>query len=282
VLRAHVLRAAPLLLLLTLVACGSDAPTRPGPIQQPPPQPQPANSAPVIESIAVSSERVETDTDVTVTAAVRDAESPLEQLRFEWAADAGTFSGTGASVRWRLPRGAATPGQHTLRLTVVEPMGATQQSVSANSPSIRVHDSQKELGDLALRFLGDFANSSVAADVAVREFSDSCSGKQSEREDVQNNRRHYQILSSELNLASVRVRVPWSEADMTVRCKFTSRQTACSSSSPSGCRVGSTVTVQGNCNLTAVYEQQRWLLCSSRFASSGLLPVPEDFFGLDR
>ncbi len=53
-----------------LVACG-DSPTNPGPIQQPPPQQQPNNQPPVIESIAVSTQRVEADTDVTVTAVVR-------------------------------------------------------------------------------------------------------------------------------------------------------------------------------------------------------------------
>ena len=48
---------------------------------------------------------------MTLTATVRDAETPVAQLKYEWKADAGTFTGEGASVKWRAPKGATTPGR---------------------------------------------------------------------------------------------------------------------------------------------------------------------------
>lgn len=270
------------LLLLALAACSNDSPVQPGPMPQP--QPQPANQAPVIESIAVSAQRVEADTEVTVTATVRDVETAIDQLRFTWSADAGTFSGSGPSVRWRLPKGGSTPVEHTLRLSVVEtygPSGSLQHTVTGTSPAIRVHDSPKELGELALRFLQNFANSSVPADVAIRDFSDSCGGKRAERDDIEGNRRDFDVLSSRLSLSHARVTSPWARGEMTVRCEFSSRRKNCPPGSPSSCRVGAIENVEGNCNMTAVYEQQRWFLCDSTF-DGRLVPIMQGFFGRER
>lgn len=289
---AAVPRATAILALgLSLAAfgCGGgSSPTAPGPQPQPPPQPIPVNQMPVIESVAVSAPRVEADTDVTVTATVRDAETAVDQLRFAWAADVGTFSGTGASVRWRVPRGVTTPADHAVRLTVTEVYGTAdasgnrpQHTVSGSSSLVRVHDSPAELGALALRFLRDFANSTVPADVAVREFSDSCAGKAAERIDIADNRRDFDILSSQLSLSSATVRTPFSRGDMTVRCAFSSRRRNCPAGSPASCRVGTIESVEGNCNMTAVYEAQRWQLCESTF-DGRLLPAMFNFFGRDR
>ena len=116
-----------------------------------------------------SATRAEVETDVTLTATVRDAETPVAQLKYEWRADAGTFTGEGASVKWRAPKGATTPADYAVRLTVTETYGAAQQNVvNATSPVIRLHDSAKEIGDLALRFLGDFANSLVSPSTCIR------------------------------------------------------------------------------------------------------------------
>jgi hypothetical protein len=262
--RARLRLALVWLTLAVSFACGGESPTAPAPQPQPQPPPAPVNQVPVIESVVVSTPRVEADTDVTVTATVRDAETPVDQLRFAWAADVGTFSGPGASVQWRVPRGVATPAEHAVRLTVTEVYGTAdasgnrpQHTVSGSSPLIRVHDSPAELGALALRFLRDFANSTVPADVAIREFSDSCAGKAAERIDIADNRRDFDILSSQLSLSIARVRTPFSRGDMTVRCAFSSRRRNCPAGSPASCRVGAIESVEGNCNLTAVYEAQR-------------------------
>ena len=52
-----------------------------------------------------------------------------------------------------------------------------------------------ELADLSLRFLGDFANSSISPDRCVNEFSDSCRGKKDELDEIDDNRHYFVILS---------------------------------------------------------------------------------------
>jgi hypothetical protein len=265
-----------------LPACGG-SPTNPGP---PSPSPSP-NQAPVIESITASAERVEVDTDVTLAASVRDAETPVDRLVFEWAADVGTFTGQGPSVTWRAPADATTPADVVIRLTVRErygtaPAGGQQPEhvVTGSSSPIRLHNSPRELGELAMRFLRDFANSSVSPESCVREFSDSCRGKFVEREQIEFNREHYQVLSSSLDLHRVSVAGDRMSGNMEVDCGFTSRITKCDATIRN-CVVGGTESVSGDCNLSAVYEQNRWLLCSSEFRpGSTITPSMLRFFGL--
>jgi len=270
--RAHVLLV--LFALAALVASGScggsggTQPISPGPVTQPIAT---VNPPPTIETIVTSASRTEVDTDVTLTATVRDSETPVSQLKFEWKADVGTITGEGASVKWRAPKGATTPSDQTIRLTVTETYGAGQQNVvTGTSPVIRLHDSQKELGDLSLAFLGDFANSSVSPSTCLRNFSDACAGKGAEKKDIESNREHFLITGSSLRLTSVRVRDTALSANMTVACSFTSRIIKCEPGSV-GCVVGSVGTVAGDCLLTGVYEQQRWWLCDSSFSGA---PVP--------
>lgn len=267
------------LLVLLSGACGGSSPTQPTPPSPPPPPP---NQVPVIESVTVSTERVEVDTDVTFTASVRDAETPVAQLRFDWKADLGTFSGTGPTVTWRAPRGASTPADVLASVTVVEVYGTPdasgrrpEWSITAPAPAVRVHDSPKEIGELSLRFLADFANSQVSADTAVREFTDSCRGKAAEREDVADNRRDYQVLGSVLTLERASMAPNRVEGEARVACEFFSRILAC----PPGvsCTVGATERVRGKCDLTARYEQRRWWLCESRFNDAELLPSMRSF-----
>lgn len=278
---------AGVLCALALSASCGDGPTRPDPPINPPPPPPPVNTAPVIDSVTISATRVEADTDVTVTAAVRDTETPIDQLAFSWAADAGTFTGTGATVRWRVPKGTATPADLVLRLTVTETYGPLSSTgtrsthvVNATSSAVRIHDSTREIGDMALRFLKLFATSTVGSDIALQEFSDSCNGKRAEKSDIDDNRRDFTILSSTLNLTSARVTTIWARGDATVRCAFSSRRQFCPPGSPASCRVGAIESVEGNCNLSAVYEQQRWLLCDSTF--QGSLLSSYGFFGRNR
>ena len=269
-------RAAGLVLALIVSGSCGGSPMSPGPVTPPVIT---VNTPPVVESIVASATRAEVETDVTLTATVRDAETPVAQLKYEWRADAGTFTGEGASVRWRAPKGATTPADHAVRLTVTETygtpnaVGGSQQNiVNATSPVIRLHDSPKELGDMALRFLGDFANSSVSPSTCVREFSDGCRGKSDERSDIEFNREHFLITGSSLRLLNTRVASSGLAADTTVACTFTSRLTKCEPGSV-GCSVGSVGTVAGDCVLTSVYEQQRWWLCTSTFQNGVQFPL---------
>ncbi len=269
-------RAGGLCLALTMAACGG-SPTQPAP--PPPPPPPVVNQLPVINSITVSATRVEVDTDVTFTAAVTDAETSVAQLRFDWKTDLGNITGTGPSVTLRVPKGTATPADAVVALTVVETYQAAggvrvEQAATSTAPTVRVHDSLKEIGDLALSFLRDFANSSVPAEVAVRDFSDSCRGKVEERDQIADNRRDYQITRSSLALERASVSSDRLRGDARVACEFWSVIKQC----PAGvsCTVGSNEHVRGNCDLTTVYEQNRWRLCTSNF-NGELLPSMASF-----
>jgi hypothetical protein len=180
-------------------------------------------------------------------------------------------------VKWRAAKGATTPSNQTIRLTVTETYGGGLQNVvNGTSPVIRLHDSQKELGDLSLEFLGDFANSSVSPSACIRSFSDSCGGKAAEKSDIESNREHFVITGSALRLKTVAVQTSGLRANMTVGCSFTSRIIKCDAGS-AGCVVGSVGTVAGDCLLTGVYEQGRWWLCDSNF-NGAVVPGFQSFF----
>jgi len=248
-------------------ACGG-SPTSPGPQPQPTP-----NAPPVIESIAVDPARVEVDSDVTVTATVRDAETPVSQLTYQWTAAAGTFTGQGATVTWRVPEGSPTPQSYTLTLTVVErygSSGAQEHRVSGTSPAVRVHDSEHELSELALDFLGDFVDNSVPAATAVRNFADSCDGKADELVDVQRIRDHYEVVSSSFSIRSVELNAERTMGTISASCAFDSYVRSCPSDVP-GCVADTIDRPRGECVFTARYEQDRWWLCSSRFLTTDIL-----------
>ncbi len=243
------------------------------------------NLAPVVESIVSSAERVEVDNEVTLTASVKDQETPVEKLTFEWKASAGTFSGDGPSVKWRAPKDIKTPADYEISVIVTEAYGVPdstgkrQQNVTtATGPSVRVHDSPKELGDMSVQFLTNFANSSVSTSTCLRDFTDSCKGKLDERDDIDANRLHYEILNSSLTLRSVTVASNGLSANMTVACSFTSRIKACDPDDKT-CKVGDVGTARGDCLLTGKYENRRWWLCDSHFAGR-LADSMRSFFGI--
>jgi len=243
------------------------------------------NLAPVIESITSSSERVEVDSEITLTANVKDQETSIDQLTFQWKATAGTFSGDGSSVKWRAPKDIKTPADYEISLTVTETYGTPDSSgkrpqnvTTATAPSVRVHDSPKELGDMSVQFLTDFAHSSVPPNTCLRDFTDSCRGKADERGDIEANRVHFDIQSFSLTLRSVTVATNGLSANMTVACSFTSKTIACDPGDKA-CVVGDTGTAKGDCLLTGKYENRRWWLCDSHFAGK-LVGSMRSFFGI--
>jgi hypothetical protein len=239
-----------------LPACGS-SPAKPSP-----PPDSPPNAPPVINTLTVDRERTEVDRDVRVTATVADAETPVGSLAYEWSAAIGTFAGTGSEVTWRAPASATTPAPYELTLTVVERYTAIVGGVSRSlehrttkTVSIRVNNSPRETAELGIRFLTDFANSRIPAAVCVREFTDSCPGKEDELRDVENNRRKFEIVEFELGTPRVSLNARLTSATIDIPCDFTSIVKA----------TGETDRATGTCALTAVYEQWRWWLCVSRF-----------------
>lgn len=244
------------------------------------------NTPPVISSVtAVGSATrapaglAESNEELSVTAVVTDAETPAAGLVFEWTADAGTFAGAGASVKWKAPALFGSPVSAKLTLTVVERYTGTD---AAGNPvasehrataitSVSVHDSLKENGELATAFLTEFSNSEISPEVAIRYFYGGCSGRQEELNDIRDNRAQYRITSHKLGTPAVTInfggvcpyRARPGDACISLSCEWNSTVRS----------TGQTGTARGTCFLTSVYRDSRWQLCDSNFQGDpGMMP----------
>ena len=269
-------------------SCGGSS-NSPTPVTQPPSPGPPSsgpsvNLAPVVESISASSDRVEVDNEITLTATVKDQETPVDQLKCEWKAPAGSFSGEGVSVKWRAPKDVKTPADYEITLVVTESCGVpTAQGATAErddriGSAVRVHNSRRNSAisrcssclTLPTR---PFRRARASAISVTRAVENKTSGG-----DIEANRVHFEILSSSLSLRSVTVASSGLSANMTVACSFTSRIKACDAGDKA-CVVGDVGTAKGDCILTGKYENRRWWLCDSHFAGK-LLGSLRSFFGL--
>lgn len=268
-------------ILMSLAAScgGSSGPTGP--------QPAPVtNTPPTVSAIGVRPPRaMQPETLATVgdrialTVTVTDPETAPGDLTYEWTANPniGTFSGSGGAVEWTAPAAVTSPRAVALLVTVVERYQGTDANGQPGqrehrvqqSATLRVHDSVKEIGDMAVDFLTQFSNSSVDTDVVMRNFSRTCDGGRGyteERGDVQRHRDNYTMLSYDIGTPEVtfafgstsaacdwpgtpgdacaKVRVEWNDEHKTT---------------------GERNTVIGNDFVSAVYEGDRWFLCHSRF-----------------
>lgn len=248
--------------LLLAAACG-DPPSKPSP-------PPPPNAAPVIAGVKASQARVEVGSSVAIEATVTDAETPLNELTFEWTANApGTFEGTGPKVSWRPAETIASPARVDLTLTVIERYtvaiqgGVAQRENRASAATIvNANNSLTEVSDLALRFLNDFANSANSAEYCVRNFTDSCRGKAAEADDIRRDRELWEIVSSSVRVERVDFTGPPGAPDVAyiyAPCTFVSKSRTTGRTEPPSV---------GICGLTAVYEPYRWWLCTSRWCNS--------------
>ena len=249
---------APCALCVTLLlsSCG-DSP--------PPTRPTPPNTPPSIVGLSAQGTRraeppnlADIGEELVVTATVTDAETAVDRLSFEWSSPTGTFSGQGPVVRWRAPASIPGPTVVTLRVRVVDGDQRTERSVD-----VRVHDHVREVGDMAHLFLSDFSDSSVPVAVVMRNFLPGCYGTADEQSDVEIVRRNYLHVSTRLDPPVVTV-------DFDGRCPYQNRPgDACSVSFvrwetrriPSGERE----IVEGHDQVAAVYRQDRWWLCDSRW-----------------
>jgi hypothetical protein len=263
-MRAVVLCAV--IILAFAPACGGPTTTPTTPpviVPPPPPPPPPPNNAPTITSMTLSSPRVEADQELTVTAVVADDVTPVAQLTYEWSATPvnGTFTGTGAQVRWRAPHAQPTPGLYTLTLTITEnytESGVAKTNKATSTVQARYNDSYAEVNKLSVDFLHDFGTYTTSPEQCVRNFSDSCRGKADELSDIRANRTNFQIQSARLGTPAILFDDKLAFANSDVPCTFVSIQKS----------TGKTETATGTCLLTAVYEGFTWFLCDSHFAGS--------------
>jgi hypothetical protein len=232
-----------------------------------------ANAAPVISSLTAQgpgtyepAQFASLKEALTVTAVVTDLETPTSQLVFTWSATAGTFSGTGPIVTWTAPAQLTpTPTTVTISLTVTENYqaadGAHQNQTKATT-TVRVHDSVKEIGDLATDFLVAFSKQLDPA-YAVRNFSDNCSQKQDELGDVEKNNRDNTINAYVLGTPDVTV-------GFNGYCPFRGVPGNACAQVPSqwdstNKTTGKRGVVTGIDQVTAVLENDKWLLCASDY-----------------
>ncbi|HXH05040.1 MAG TPA: hypothetical protein VNI83_00460 [Vicinamibacterales bacterium] len=214
---------------------------------------------------------------MTLRAEVSDAETPVQQLIYQWTASAaGTFEGGGAEVRWTPAPDLATSLTGldvVVELVVIErylvPSGATYQvreNRAAATTTLHVHNSLREVSELALTFLRDFANSNNSPEYCVRNFTDNCRGKRDELEDIRKDRENYRILGSEIRVERVDFDPQRVTAYIFAPCTFISQRLS----------TGAVEPAVGICALTAVYEPYRWWLCTSNFCESyrGCNPRP--------
>ena len=256
--------------LLAIAGCGGPG-SQPTP-QPPPPPPPPVNTAPQIKSIALSETRAEAGVPITLTATVEDAETAVANLTFTWTADTGTFSGSGAVVTWVAGDDAKTPADVVFNLTVTERYtsgGAQAEHRTTGMQTVRLNNSPRELRELSIRFLTDFANSRISPDQCVAEFSDSCNGKKDERADVDDNRHDYEMIGSTIRHTGLSIAPNRMTAVVNTFCSFTvkviaaqPREEGCQQGQ---CPLGSIGTSTGNCRTNNVYEKGRWWLCDSFF-----------------
>jgi hypothetical protein len=245
---------------------------------------------PQIKSITFSDTRVEAGTPVTLTAVVEDAETTFANLEYRWSAETGTFSSNKAVVTWTPGTDAKTPADYVVTLTVVETFtnGAfTLENKATGTATAHVNNSARELAELSVRFLTDFANSSVPPAKCVSEFSDACRGKKDEFDDIDDNRHDFLIVGSTIRHTSLDIASNRMTATVHTFCSFTSRvittkprEEGCQNGA---CPLNSEGTATGDCWTTNVYENGRWWLCESHFTSkSSLSPMMRAFFGLRR
>lgn len=236
------------------------------------------NPPPVITALVAQSTRTNAPSnfadpgeEIVVTATVQDAETPVSRLVFDWTADGGTFTGTGASVRWRAPAGVTTPAQNRLTVKVTEPLDGAPQSVSS-TVTVRVHDSIKEISDLSVQFLLDFSDQKNSPEYVVRHFYTGCAGRAEELVDVTNNRLNYTITSYTIGTptsATVSFGGTCAYANKTGvdGCVGTPSQWKAVDK-----RTGLSETSTGTARTTAVYRSSRWWLCDSNFEGTTTRP----------
>jgi hypothetical protein len=277
---------------MTAASCGGKGPIQPTPggnngggNQQPPP-----NNPPVIDSITIQGTRAKEPANfadiseaVAVTAKVHDDETAPDKLQYAWSAPVGTFSGAGAQVTWTAP--AALPGSAagdvTLTLKVTETYGQsggpqTFQHEVSGTATLSLHDSAKEVGDMARQFLLDFSDSNIRDVPSImRNFTEAtqpcAAGKKEEALEVTQNRVDYKIISSSVGNAAVTVkfgtlcpfRAKGGDACAQVPVDWKSTRLTSGGATP----VGGTEHVAGTDQVTAIYvsDQKKWGLCESDF-----------------
>jgi hypothetical protein len=244
----------------------------------------PANAPPVIGSIAAQGSRpgqpanfADVGQSIAVSAMVTDAETPSDQLEYHWSATLGTLTGSGRSVTWQAPAIASTPITVTITLRVVERYGVDGifQHEVTGTRAVSLHDSAREVGEMARRFLDEFSKPQTNKDWQdiMRDFSAArCPDPrevESEREDVIRHYTYFFMHSYTIGSASV-------SFNFGARCPFRNRPgDACVAVPVFWDSTDNRTNVRGQTSgtdyIAAAYStaESRWWLCSSDYDATG-------------
>ena len=266
------------------VACGDGKPTGPTPV--PDPGPVVTNAPPVIGKFTVQSTRANAPADfanvlddVQISVVVTDPEPSSTELKFNWSAAAGTFSGTGRSVIWKAPATVTNLNDVTLNLEVVETytsQGKNVENKVTGSTSLSLHDSAKEVGDMARQFLLDFSDSFITnIPFIMRNFQPGCYGTAAETSDVTANRENFEIKQWRVDEATTTINFngscpfpgrvsPLGDACSLVRTYWVSIARRDFDTT----KKGDPSIASGIDHVAAFYypDQKRWRLCDSQYA----------------
>jgi len=217
------------------------------------------------------------DETVQILATVTDSDTSNASLTYEWTGP-GTLTPSGPTLTWKIPNAISggTPATVTIGLKVTEKFtegGVVHAQSTSGSFPLRVHDSQKEILDAGEDFLLLFSDSTKSTNEVLRNFSTTCDGgkgRQNEASDTDRNRVQYIQ-----NFAAARAvrRPPATFNFVRQGCFPAGRQQpntdACSSYTVhwevTSRLTGKKEITDGIDYVSAVLENDRWLLCHSDF-----------------
>ena len=246
--------------------------------------PSGANRAPVISAFRSIGSRnnqpsgfADIDETVQVLATVTDSETSNASLTYDWTAP-GTLTPSGPTLTWKIPSSISggTPATVTVGLKVTEKFtegGVTHTQSTSGSFPVRVHDSQNEILSAGTDFLLLFSDSTKSTNEVLHNFSTSCDGgkgRTNEANDTDQNRRLFLQ-----NFAAARVvRRPPATFNFVHQGCFPSGRQQPNTDACSAYTVhwevtyksdGKKETADGIDYVSAVLENDRWLLCHSDF-----------------
>ena len=203
---------------------------------------------------------------------VTDAETPVSDLTFEWTADAGTFSGTGPSVKWKAPAVFGSPV--TAKITRDghgavhrdrrhrEPCSERAQGVGRDERvGARLGEGKRRDGDgISHRFLELVGQPRGRCAVFLRRVPRH--GRTSWRTSRTTAPRTL-ITAHKLGSPGVTINFGGAcafestagDACISLSCEFTSTVKA----------TGRQAVARGTCYLTSVYRDSKWQLCDSNY-----------------
>ncbi len=247
------------------------------------------NTPPVIKSVTAKGRKTnepvafaDVGETIDVTAIVEDAETPIDKLTYQWTATVGTVAGTGPVVSWSAPASSTTPVDVTLTLTVVETYRAPdasglpvdKENKVTSTTTVSLHNSAKEVGDMAYDFLLKFSTQ-VDVNTVMRDFAPPsvCANAAAERSDVTKNQAERKIVGYTIGAPVVTInfsgtcpfRAIGADACAQVSAKWSSRVLV--HTSPTDYFGLIEEAGPGTDQVTALFRDKRWYLCASDWDS---------------